>query len=74
MLNLLSIIHWLRVTTMSGDVLLRGSSGRLGYKGARKGMPFAASQIGGNLAKDMLTMVLRMLKLIWKDQDQEEIL
>ena len=31
-----------------GEVLLRGSAGKLGYKGARKGTPFAASQIGGN--------------------------
>ncbi len=51
------------VTTMSGDVLLRGSSGRLGFKGARKGTPFAASQIGGNLAKDMLTMGVKNVEV-----------
>ena len=44
------------ITTTGGDVLLRGSSGQLGYKGARKGTPFAATQIGNKLAKEMLTM------------------
>jgi small subunit ribosomal protein S11 len=42
------------ITTTSGDVLLRGSSGKLGFKGSRKGTPFAASQIGSTLAKDMV--------------------
>jgi len=41
------------ITTLEGDVLLSGSAGRLGYKGAKKGTPFAASQIASNLAKDM---------------------
>lgn len=41
------------VTTMDGDVLFRGSSGRLGFKGSRKGTPFAASQIATGLARDM---------------------
>ena len=41
------------VTTTTGDVLLRGSSGKLGFKGSRKGTPFAASQITAALAKDM---------------------
>ena len=44
------------ITTTDGDVLLRGSAGRLGFKGARKGTPFAAGQIGNMLAKDMQTM------------------
>jgi len=41
------------VTTMEGDVLFCGSSGKLGFKGSRKGTPFAASQIASGLAKDM---------------------
>lgn len=44
------------ITTETGDVLLQSSAGRLGFKGARKGTPFAASQIAGILAKDMLAM------------------
>lgn len=41
------------ITTENGDVLMAGSAGRLGFKGARKGTPFAATQIGTTLAKEM---------------------
>ena len=41
------------ITTKDGDVLLSGSAGALGYKGAKKGTPFAASQVVSNLTKDM---------------------
>ena len=51
------------VTTVDGDVLLRGSSGALGYKGSRKGTPFAASQVGASLAKDMLAMGVRTVEV-----------
>ena len=44
------------ITTMDGNVLLSGSCGRLGFKGARKGTPFAATQVGATLAKDMQLM------------------
>lgn len=47
------------VTTVEGDVLLTGSAGRLGFKGARKGTPFVAMQIGSSLAKDMLGMGIK---------------
>jgi small subunit ribosomal protein S11 len=51
------------ITTEGGDVLLRGSSGRLGFKGSRKGTPFAASQIGSNLAKDMANMGVKNVEV-----------
>lgn len=51
------------VTTVEGDVLLRGSAGKLGFKGARKGTPFAASQIGSTLAKEMAGMGIRNLEV-----------
>ena len=41
------------VTTLDGDVLLNCSAGRLNYKGTRKGTPFAASQVGSTLSKEM---------------------
>jgi len=47
------------VTTVGGDVLMRGSCGKLGFKGARKGTPFAASQVGSLLAKDMVTLGIK---------------
>ena len=33
------------ITTPEGDVVLSSSAGKLGYKGSRKGTPFAASQV-----------------------------
>lgn len=51
------------ITTLTGDVLLRCSSGRLGFKGARKGTPFAASQIGATLAKDMVAMGIKTVEV-----------
>jgi small subunit ribosomal protein S11 len=51
------------ITTVEGDVLLRGSSGKLGFKGARKGTPFAASQIASTLAKEMVALGIRNLEV-----------
>jgi len=51
------------VTTPEGDVLLRGSSGRLGFKGSRKGTPFAASQIGATLAKEMSVIGIKTVEV-----------
>jgi len=51
------------ITTTDGDVLMQGSSGRLGFKGARKGTPFAATQIGGTLAKEMVAMGIRSVEV-----------
>ncbi len=51
------------VTTVDGDVLLRSSSGKLGYKGARKGTPFVASQIGSTFAKEMSGLGIRQLEV-----------
>jgi len=51
------------ISTLSGDVIMRGSSGQLGFKGARKGTPFAAMQVGGKLAKDLLGMGVRLVEV-----------
>lgn len=51
------------ITTTDGNVLLRGSSGQLGFKGARKGTPFAATQIANNLAKEMQAMGVRLVEV-----------
>lgn len=51
------------VTTPKGDVLLRGSCGKLGFKGARKGTPFAATQVGMTLAKEMSGMGIKNLEI-----------
>jgi len=40
-------------STMSGDVLGRSSAGALGFKGSRKGTPYAGTRVGSELAKEM---------------------
>lgn len=47
------------VSTLEGDILLRCSAGRLGFKGSRKGTPFAGSQIGSFLAKEMTPLGIK---------------
>lgn len=51
------------VTTTDGDVVFSGSAGKLGFKGSRKGTPFAASQIASTLAKDMSVAGIKSLEI-----------
>jgi len=51
------------ITTLEGDVLMSASAGKLGYKGAKKGTPFAASQIASTLAKDMSVYGVRNVEV-----------
>ena len=51
------------VTTISGDVLLRSSAGMLNYKGTRKGTPYAASQVGASLTKDMHLLGIKSIEI-----------
>lgn len=51
------------ITNPEGEVLLRCSAGKLGFKGARKGTPFAATQIGVTLARDMSTLGVRTMEV-----------
>jgi small subunit ribosomal protein S11 len=51
------------ITTLDGDVLFRGSCGKLGFKGARKGTAYAASQVGSTLAKDMLGIGIKSIEM-----------
>jgi small subunit ribosomal protein S11 len=51
------------ISTESGDKLLGCSSGKLGFKGSRKGTPFAASQIAATLAKDMMQFGVKTLEV-----------
>lgn len=51
------------ITSTEGEVLLRSSAGQFGFKGSRKSTPFAATQIGNKLAKDLLGMGTRMIEV-----------
>ena len=42
------------ITTPSGDVLCQGSAGRSGFKGSRKGTPFAAQLAAETVAKRVI--------------------
>lgn len=41
-------------TTVSGDVLCQSSAGRCGFKGSRKGTPYAAQLAAENVAKMLI--------------------
>ena len=51
------------ITTTDGDVLLRGSSGQLGFKGSRKGTPFAATMVANKIGKELLGMGARLVEV-----------
>jgi len=51
------------ITTTSGDALFSSSAGKLGFKGSRKGTPFAATQVGATLAKEMNAIGIKMVEM-----------
>lgn len=51
------------ITNLEGDVVLSCSAGKLGFKGSRKGTPFAASQVASTLSKDMQLMGIKTLEI-----------
>ncbi len=51
------------ITAENGEVLLTGSAGRLGFKGARKGTPFAAMQVGSTLAREMANLGIKNVEV-----------
>ncbi|HBR71143.1 TPA: 30S ribosomal protein S11 [Candidatus Dependentiae bacterium] len=51
------------VTTSSGDVLLTKSAGALGFKGSRKGTPYAAGQVATILARDMEPLGVKTMEV-----------
>jgi small subunit ribosomal protein S11 len=51
------------ITTPSGDVLLTKSSGAMGFKGSRKGTPYAAGQVASVLARDLEPFGVKMMEV-----------
>lgn len=51
------------VTTTDGEVLFRNSSGAMGFKGSRKGTPFAAQQVGTKLAHEAAGIGVRVVEV-----------
>jgi small subunit ribosomal protein S11 len=51
------------IATTDGDVLMRSSAGGLGYTGTRKGTPYAATQVANKLAKEMLSLGVKIVEV-----------
>jgi small subunit ribosomal protein S11 len=51
------------VSTPDGDVIASGSGGRLGFKGSRKGTPFAATQIATNVAREIKDLGVKRVEV-----------
>jgi small subunit ribosomal protein S11 len=51
------------LTTDAGDVLITKSAGALGFKGSRKGTPYAASQVAAAIAKDAEPLGIKTMEV-----------
>lgn len=54
----------LTLTNEHGDVILWGSAGSIGFKGTKKGTPYAASKIAGVLGEKSKTIGLREVDIV----------
>jgi len=51
------------IATDSGDVLVTKSAGALGFKGSRKGTPYAASQVAAAISKEIEPMGVKSMEV-----------
>ncbi len=56
----------LTIADKKGNVLASSSSGALGFKGAKKGTPFAAAKVGETLALKAQTLGLKEISVVVK--------
>jgi small subunit ribosomal protein S11 len=54
------------LTDIKGNALMWGSSGGAGFRGAKKGTPFAAAKVGETLAAKAETLGLKEIKVVVK--------
>lgn len=54
------------LTDAKGNTLAWGSCGNLGFKGAKKGTPFAAAKVGENLGDKAQAMGMRQVSVVVK--------
>lgn len=54
------------LTDMKGNAVAWSSSGSLGFKGAKKGTPFAAAKVGESLADKAIAMGVKEITVIVK--------
>lgn len=51
------------ITDMSGNVLCWSSAGRIGFKGAKKGTPFAAQQCSEACGREAVTLGIQKIEV-----------
>jgi len=56
----------LLLTDKKGNVYLASSSGKLGFKGAKKGTPFAAAKVGETLGAEAYDMGVKEVSVVVK--------
>ena len=56
----------LLLTDMDGNALMWGSSGQAGFRGAKKGTPFAAAKVGETLAARAVNLGLKEVAVVIK--------
>ena len=56
------------ITNLMGDTVAWASAGNAGFKGARKGTPFAAQTAAGKVALEALSYGLKSVKILIKGQ------
>ncbi len=54
------------LTDMQGNAIMWSSSGSLGFKGAKKGTPFAAAKVGETLAAKAMNIGLKEIDVVVK--------
>ncbi len=54
------------LTDKNGNALLSGSAGAMGFKGAKKGTPFAAAKVGEVLAEKAAALGLKEIDVVVK--------
>lgn len=59
------------ITNLMGDTVAWASAGNAGFKGARKGTPFAAQTAAEKVALEALSYGLKSVKILIKGQDQD---
>ncbi|MFH0755354.1 MAG: 30S ribosomal protein S11 [bacterium] len=54
------------LTDKNGNALMQSSAGALGFKGAKKGTPFAAAKVGESLGEKAINIGLKEIEVIVK--------
>jgi small subunit ribosomal protein S11 len=62
------------LTDSKGNVLAQSSSGAIGFKGAKKGTPFAAAKVGEILGAKALAMGMKDISVVVKGVGSDRVI